>query len=47
MTAEAVFQLFEDLVHKGRTIVVVTHDRDLTRRVTRTIALADGAIAEG
>ncbi len=44
-TADAVFQLFEDLVARGKTILMVTHDRDLARRVTRTITLADGEIA--
>jgi putative ABC transport system ATP-binding protein len=43
-TAEAVFQLFEELVSRGKTILMVTHDADLARRVTRTITLADGRI---
>jgi len=45
-TAEAVFKLFEKLVDEGKTILMVTHDRDLTRRVTRTITLADGEIVD-
>jgi putative ABC transport system ATP-binding protein len=45
-TAEAVFQLFERLVVEGKTILMVTHDRDLVRRVTRTITLADGEIVD-
>jgi len=45
-TAQAVFQLFENLVDEGKTILMVTHDRDLTRRVTRTITLADGEIVD-
>ncbi len=45
-TAEAVFQLFEKLVAQGKTFVMVTHDRDLARRVTRTVILADGEIIE-
>jgi putative ABC transport system ATP-binding protein len=43
-TAEAVFRLFEGLVADGKTILMVTHDRDLARRVMRTILLADGEI---
>src|SRR5690606_28970549 len=39
-TAEAIFTLFADLVKQGKTILIVTHDRDLARRVTRTIILA-------
>jgi putative ABC transport system ATP-binding protein len=45
-TAEAIFALFEDLVAKGKTICIVTHDRDLAKRVTRSIVLVDGAISE-
>jgi putative ABC transport system ATP-binding protein len=45
-TAEAVFQLFERLVAEGKTILMVTHDRDLVRRVTRTVTLADGEIVD-
>jgi putative ABC transport system ATP-binding protein len=45
-TAEAVFRLFERLVDEGKTILMVTHDRDLVRRVTRTVTLADGEIVD-
>jgi putative ABC transport system ATP-binding protein len=45
-TADAVFQLFERLVDEGKTILIVTHDRDLVRRVTRTVTLADGEILD-
>ena len=45
-TAEAVFQLFGRLVDEGKTILMVTHDRDLVRRVTRTVTLADGEIVD-
>jgi putative ABC transport system ATP-binding protein len=41
-TAESVFRLFEGLVEQGKTILMVTHDRDLSRRATRTIMLSDG-----
>ncbi len=43
-TADAVFQLFAELLDEGKTIVMVTHDVDLASRVTRTITLADGKI---
>ncbi len=43
-TAGAVFELFETLVGEGKTILVVTHDRELARRVGRTVTLADGEI---
>ena len=43
-TAETVLSVFEDLVEQGKTVLVMTHDRDLARRATRTVTLADGAI---
>jgi len=45
-TAELVFQLFEELVASGKTILMVTHDSDLAKRVKRTIIIADGEIIE-
>jgi putative ABC transport system ATP-binding protein len=43
-TADAVFRVFENLVDEGKTILMVTHDRDLASRVSRTVHLADGEI---
>jgi putative ABC transport system ATP-binding protein len=43
-TAEAVLELFERLVAQGKTIVMVTHDRDLSKRASRIITIADGEI---
>ena len=45
-TAESVFGLFETLVAQGKTILMVTHDRDLARRATRTVILSDGEVIE-
>lgn len=45
-TAEGVLQLFEKLVEQGKTILMVTHDKDLSKRVMRTIVLADGEIVD-
>jgi len=45
-TADAVFELFEKLVARGKTIVMVTHDNDLANRVTRALHVADGEIVE-
>ncbi len=45
-TAEAIFQLFERLVDLGKTFLIVTHDRDLAKRASRTIILADGEIVD-
>jgi putative ABC transport system ATP-binding protein len=43
-TADTIFDLFADLIKRGKTIVMVTHDMDLAKRVTRDIMIADGLI---
>jgi len=43
-SAIAIFELFHNLVDSGKTILMVTHDNDLARRVGRTVTLADGHI---
>jgi putative ABC transport system ATP-binding protein len=43
-TATAVIDLFVGLVRQGRTILLVTHDKDVAKRGTRIITLADGEI---
>lgn len=45
-TAELIFELFGHLVDEGKTILMVTHDRDLAKRVQRTIVISDGEIIE-
>jgi CRP-like cAMP-binding protein len=45
-TASAVFRLFETLVDAGKTVVMVTHDNDLARRVSRAVIVADGEIVD-
>jgi len=42
--AEVVFDLFEELVAGGKTILMVTHDNDLAARATRTVVVADGSV---
>jgi putative ABC transport system ATP-binding protein len=44
-TAETIFRVFEGLVAQGKTILMVTHDHSLARRVSRTIHLGDGQIS--
>lgn len=44
-TSDAVLKLFADLNAEGRTIVVVTHERDIRSVVTREVTLMDGRIA--
>ena len=43
-TAASTFELFQNLVKQGKTILMVTHDRDLSRAVPHTIEIADGQI---
>jgi putative ABC transport system ATP-binding protein len=45
-TAEAVLQLFRDLNADGRTIVVVTHERDVRSFASRRVTMVDGRLAE-
>jgi putative ABC transport system ATP-binding protein len=44
VTSETIFSVFDDLVAQGKTILMVSHDRTLARRVNRVIELEDGAI---
>lgn len=43
-TAGEIFDLFERLVGQGRTLLVVTHDREIAARATRQVEIADGKL---
>jgi putative ABC transport system ATP-binding protein len=43
-TAMAVIDLFTDVARQGRTILLVTHDKDVAKRGSRIITLSDGEI---
>jgi putative ABC transport system ATP-binding protein len=45
-TAEAVFAMFERLIERHKTILMVTHDNDLAKRVTRALHVHDGEIVD-
>ncbi|MFZ5967471.1 MAG: ABC transporter ATP-binding protein [Bacillota bacterium] len=45
-TGEAVMKLFTDLNAEGRTILMVTHERDIMRSIRRQVVLMDGRIAD-
>jgi putative ABC transport system ATP-binding protein len=43
-TAAEMFSLFESLRREGKTILIATHDRELSERTRRVIHLQDGCI---
>jgi putative ABC transport system ATP-binding protein len=43
-SARSVFDLFHNLVESGKTILMVTHDKDLAGQVPRKIEIFDGRI---
>jgi putative ABC transport system ATP-binding protein len=45
-SAHKVLRLFERLVDEGKTVLMVTHDRELAARARRTLVLADGEIVD-
>jgi putative ABC transport system ATP-binding protein len=45
-SAGSVLALFHRLVDRGKTILMVTHDRDLAAQAQRTLELADGQIVD-
>lgn len=45
-TADSIFRLFEDFVAQGKTILIVTHDRNLAGRVPRVVFIDDGEITD-
>jgi putative ABC transport system ATP-binding protein len=44
LTAETIFEIFELLIQQGHTIIMVTHDNNLSPRFSRRIHIADGSI---
>jgi putative ABC transport system ATP-binding protein len=46
-SAEAILDIFERLAGRGKTLIIVTHDRSLARRATRIVHIVDGRIAPG
>ena len=45
-SADLVMELFQTLAESGKTILMVTHDRELAARTHRTVRLADGLIED-
>ncbi len=45
-TANEVLGVFQGLAAQGKTLLIVTHDKDIVQRAGRTIRLADGEVVE-
>lgn len=45
-TAKAVIEIFENLAVQGRTILLVTHDKDIAKQGSRVVTLSDGEIVD-
>ncbi len=43
-TADQVFKMFGDLTARGKTVVMVTHDRELASRIPRVVRVQDGRV---
>lgn len=44
ITADHIFGVFEKLKDQGKTIIMVTHDKSLSPRFTRTLVIQDGEL---
>jgi putative ABC transport system ATP-binding protein len=45
-TSDSIFDLFEDLSHRGLSIIVTTHNLPLAHRASRVVTLQDGKIVK-
>ena len=47
VTSDHIFELFEQLVdEQGKTIIMVTHDKSIAPRFSRTLRIVDGQLAD-
>jgi len=44
VTAQSVFDLFREMATAGTTVVIATHEADITRVIDRTLEISDGAL---
>lgn len=44
VTSATIYRIFDGLIDEGKTILLVSHDRSLTKQVNRVIELEDGRI---
>lgn len=45
-TGKAILEMFEDLNRRGMTIIMVTHDPEISKRCKRVVRLRDGLVSE-
>ncbi|WP_328665792.1 ABC transporter ATP-binding protein [Streptomyces sp. NBC_00322] len=45
-TSDSVLELFAQLAAEGRTVMMVTHERDVSRYATRQVTLVDGRVSD-
>jgi putative ABC transport system ATP-binding protein len=45
-TAETILQIFEKLVKRGKTVVMVTHDESFSPRFSRRLQIVDGVVSQ-
>jgi putative ABC transport system ATP-binding protein len=45
-TADLVLGIFQQLAKSGKTVLIVTHEREISQYVTRTVRLADGQVVK-
>ncbi len=46
-TGQQVMRLFHELHDKGRTIIMITHDRHIAQNASRLVRILDGELSEG
>ena len=47
VTAAEMFELLEGLNAEGKTVLFVTHDRELAARAHRVVTIRDGLVVDG
>jgi putative ABC transport system ATP-binding protein len=47
VTADEMFELLERVNGEGKTVLFVTHDRELARRAQRVVTISDGVVVAG
>lgn len=45
-TGAEILKLFQDLNHEGKTIILITHDKNIASHAKRIVTIQDGSIAE-